>query len=459
MIGCGIGPTRAGCGPRPWRLSNFGAAFVLEAPLVSDQLVGSTLGRLTLAPASSDIVSAADAAGGPVVLSRVAAGRECTYDTSQPFAGRGAVRLSRPDSALRTVTGGANGTNAPHYMASFARAVAVADNVSGFATFILYGQPTATNNGIGSATPPDKFSWGGNVISSSQPATFDTGPHLFESSYDGAELRCYLDGELVFKRTVSITFNGPEGAGFGLLSWYDALRAVQDTMVYRAAFKNGVPSFADRMHLAEAFGQAAHFLPMRIHGKGDSRTLGSGSTPGNDYLTQVVNQFALAGRTVTQVNHGLSGKRSDEIATVVNVVDIGELHSPFRTNVSLLWPGYNDINQYSTAPTTAEAIYANTRSMIDFDRAYRNTVFVMTVPTSGPFETAPAARAMQLAYNDLVRERAVADGAAGVIDLAPLFEPYDSSYYADPVTDTIHFNDASQLLIAQAVHAALAGLP
>lgn len=443
-------PRRPGGGAWPsrsataWSLRDFGASYALRAPLLTDPLVGSVRGTLTLS--GSDVVSAVDSAGGSIVLSRVTAGQECTYDTSLPFNGRGSVRTSRTTSALRSLTGGVSASLAPHYMAALAAPVSIVANASNFGTWILMGQPGGLCNGIGSSTPPDSFAWGGNTIGSQQYATFDTSRHLFESAYDGTKLRAYLDGVFIAERTVAITLSGADAASIGLQSWFGAARAIPDTHVYGAVFKTSVPTFADRMHLATLLGEGAHTIPMRIDGKGDSRTLGTGSTAGNDYLTQLGLQFAGAGRTVAMVNHGLSGKRSDEIEAALDVRDVAELHSPFCTNVSLLWSGYNDFSQWSTHPTTAAAVYANTCLMIDFDHLYGNKAFVMTVPTSGPFQSAPAAEALRVAYNALVL--ANAGGADGVIDVAPYFDPYSSANYSD----TLHFNNASQLLIAEIVY-------
>jgi len=426
-------------------LRNFGAAFVLQAPRLDAPLVGDVRGTLTMSTGTDNIVSAVDAAGGSIVLSRPAIGRECTWDTTNTFNGRGGIRAANT-AALRSLTGGVSAANAPHYQCALAKPNAVAANVSNLATFILYGMAGATNSGIGSMTPPDRFAYGGNVISFTQDGAFDSGVHYFELAYDGTTQRFYIDGVYISSRTVALTFNGASPESIGIDSWFGAARAIQDTTVHLAAFRNSVPTFAERMNFAMLAGEGAHSIPMRIDGKGDSRTLGTGSTAGNDFLTQLGLQFSNNGRPVTMVNHGLSGKRSDEIATALNVVDVGELHSPFCVNVSILWPGYNDCNQYITTPTTAEAIYANTRLMIDFERAYGNKVFVMTVPTSGPFQTAPDAEHLRVAYNALVIANAGA--ADGVIDLAPYFEPYDAGDFSD----TLHFTDASQLLIAEIVY-------
>lgn len=447
-IGVGIGVMRGG-GRSSYRLADFGAAFVLRAPRISDPLVGSVRGTLTLS--GTDIVSATDYAGGSVVLSRATAGQECTYDTSLPFGPtgreRGSVRTSRATSALRSLTGGVSAALAPHYMAALAAPVSVTSNPSSFGTWILMGMPQATNNGIGTITPPNAYAWGGNVIGGlSNGTSFSTARAYFEASYDGAILRAYVNGVLVGTRTVAITFNGANAASVGLQSWFGTSRAIDDAHVYGAAFKTSEPTFAQRMRLAAYLGEGAHTIPVRISGKGDSRTLGTGSTAGNDYLTQVGVQFANAGRTVTMINHGLSGFRSDEIAAALDVRNIGEEHSPFCFNYSLLEPGYNDFSQWSTHPTTAETVYANTCLMIAFERLYGNKVYVLTVPTSGPLQSAPVGEALRVAYNNLVR--ANAGGADGVIDLAPLLDPYSAGNY----TDGIHLTNTAQLQKAQAVY-------
>ncbi len=362
--------------------------------------------------------------------------------TNGPFTGKSSICTSNVDTKLFSATGGPTGAS-PFHIISIAEYRGLNTGTTNLGNFCTFGAPSsAYNTGFGEFNSAN-FSFGGNASSAFTFGAVDTNPHIFEASYDGTNVRIYIDGKLA---TTQARTHNIASADFGFMNWWGvagyhcvSVRASGHAFDSKRLSQDAVNRFL-RYEMARLSGPTGR--PRIVAMYGDSTV--QGNAVGAEPLDQSLRLQQVAPNIIYPANYGVSGERPDQIATRLSTFDLAATHIA-------IWCGRN-LQLVTTTPEADAAIaYESIRTMVARAHALGCKAIVGTLPQWGNATPGSYSNNYRLAFNVLILAN-----SAGADAIALISEAMGAYNAANFCADTLHENiTCERTLVAPAFYAAL----